>query len=82
MAVELPEVKLMRCGNMPVATKLGGTPEWIQVEWKPECCGKPMVFLGQIDSLDMPEAALPDSALVYVFFCSKCFDVAAQLQCC
>jgi hypothetical protein len=82
---ELPEIRL---GPIqfdpynPPATKLGGKPEWIQVEWKPECCGQPMTFLGQIDSLDIPAARLPDSSLVYVFYCSKCFDVDCQLQSC
>ena len=63
-------------------TRLGGSAEWIQYEWEPACCGEPMIFLGQIDSLDIPEAKLPDSALVYVLYCSKCFQTASQLQCC
>src|SRR4051812_23746070 len=61
-------------------TKLGGTAEWIQVEWKQSCCGQPMWFLGQIDSLDVPAARLPDSSIVYVVYCPKCFSVAAQMQ--
>jgi hypothetical protein len=23
-------------------TRIGGEPQWIQVEWEPECCGSPM----------------------------------------
>jgi hypothetical protein len=63
-------------------TRIGGVPEWIQCEWLPECCGTRMQFLAQIDSLDIPEAELPDCALIYVFVCTKCFDTACQLQCC
>jgi uncharacterized protein YwqG len=82
---ELPEVRLapVPAGVKGSAgTKLGGKPQWIQAEWRPECCNQPMSFLGQIDSLDIPEAELPDSALVYVFFCPECFDVDCHLQCC
>ncbi|MBT5019773.1 MAG: hypothetical protein HON04_13640 [Planctomicrobium sp.] len=81
----LPETRLVPLTipvGVPPATKLGGDPEWIQLEWKPECCGERMTFLGQIDSLDILEAHLPDSAIVYVFFCSKCFETESQLQCC
>jgi hypothetical protein len=37
--------------------------------------------VAQLDGLDYPEADLPDSALVYVFVCRRCFDVSAELQC-
>ena len=82
---ELPEIRLVvadTSAGQPAGTKLGGKPDWVQSEWQPACCGQPMTFLGQIDSLDINEAKLPDSALVYVFFCDQCFEVAAQLQCC
>jgi len=82
---ELPEIlpaPVARDSNNPSATKLGGKPDWIQTEWQPRHCGQPMTFLGQFDSLDIPQAGLPDSALVYVFFCAQCFAVDAQLQCC
>ncbi len=82
---ELPEYRLavVPTTDAPITeSKLGGKPTWIQVEWQPECCGTPMTFLGQIDSLDIQEANLPNSAIIYIFFCGKCFDVSAQLQCC
>jgi hypothetical protein len=81
----LPEHKLVRADSdsgEPLGTKLGGTPDFIQAEWQPECCGEKMVFLGQLDSLDIPEAKLPDSAIVYVFYCRKCMRIAASMQCC
>ena len=83
--MELPEIKLTRAephAGEVLGTKLGGTPEWVQAEWKPACCGQAMTFLSQIDSLDLPDARLPDSALIYVYFCSKCFATTSQLQSC
>lgn len=78
---ELPEVCfLLSATGDEAGTKLGGNADWIQVPCEPECCGQPMSFLGQLDSLDIPAANLPDSALVYVLYCPKCFNVAAQLQ--
>ncbi|WP_152049227.1 hypothetical protein [Tautonia marina] len=62
-------------------TQFGGKPTFIQGDYTPECCGHRMVLLAQLDGLDYPEARLPDSALVYVFLCPKCFDVSAELQC-
>lgn len=82
---ELPEIRLAvatAADAGSVGTKLGGRPEWIQTEWEPQCCGQPMTFLAQVDTLDLPNTRFPDSALVYVFYCSKCFEVASQLQCC
>lgn len=83
--MRLPEIRLAPVASdldEAAGTKLGGEPEWVQVAWEPECCGRPMMFLAQIDSLDIPQAELPDSSLVYVFFCPACFDVTSQLQCC
>lgn len=82
---QLPEIRLVPIeteADKPAGTKLGGKPDWIQTEWDPDCCGQPMTFLGQIDSLDIRDAKLPDSAIVYVFYCEKCFEVTSQLQCC
>ena len=31
--------------------KLGGTPDWIQNEQWPQCCGKRMTFYAQLDSV-------------------------------
>jgi hypothetical protein len=80
---ELPEVKLRPIDGREVSgdTKFGGKPTFIQGDHTPECCGKRMVLLAQLDSLDYPEGELPDSALVYVFLCPLCFDVSAELQC-
>ena len=85
MADDFSEIRLVRAdrpSGESGSTKLGGAPDWIQVEWRPECCGRRMRFLGQFDSLDIPAAELPDAALVYIFFCSECFETASQLQCC
>lgn len=85
MAKELPETRFVHIGDETmrvVETKLGGLPQWIQNEWEPDCCGEAMTFLGQFDSLDIPKAELPDSAIVYVFFCRKRFDTANHMQCC
>jgi uncharacterized protein YwqG len=77
-----PEINLQRVDDgKAVGTRIGGEPEWIQNPWSPDCCGTPMNFLAQIDTLDI-SAQFPDSALVYVFICPKCFQTASQLQCC
>ena len=80
---ELPEVRLIAADGRGVFrdTKFGGKPTFIQGDHTPECCGRRMVLLAQLDGLDYPEANLPDSALVYVFLCPQCFDVSAELQC-
>jgi hypothetical protein len=80
---ELPEVKLVAADGRGMSgdTKFGGKPTFIQRDSTPECCGQPMVLLAQLDGFDYPEAALPDSALVYVFLCRRCFEVSAELQC-
>ena len=80
---ELPEVKLVPTDGREVAgsTKLGGKPSFIQGDYTPTCCGQKMVLLAQVDGLDYPEAEMPDSALVYVILCRRCFDVSAELQC-
>jgi hypothetical protein len=81
---ELPEVKLVPADGRGGSggTKLGGEADFIQGDYTPDCCGKRMVLLAQLDGLDYPEARLPDSALVYVFLCKQCFGVHAELQCC
>jgi hypothetical protein len=80
---ELPEVKLIPPDGREVSgnTKFGGKPLFIQGDPTPECCGRKMVLLAQLDGLDYLEAGLPDSALVYVFLCRHCFEVSAELQC-
>jgi hypothetical protein len=73
--MDLPEVRLIRAQDHTTLgeTKFGGAPTLLCGEVNEECCGKPMTFLGQFDSQDFPEAALPDRAIIYVFFCAKCF---------
>ena len=78
-----PEIRFNNAATGKAAfTRIGGEPEWIQVEWQPECCGSRMRFLAQIDSLDLPDSNFPDSALIYVFVCPTCFETTCQLQCC
>ena len=56
-------------------------PLWIQGEQVPECCGRPMFFVGQIDDdaicMERPEDAKMwwhDKASFYVFTCSQCLE--------
>lgn len=80
---ELPEVKLAAVDGREMSgdTKFGGKATFIQGDHTPECCGQKMTLLAQLDGLDYREADLPDSALVYVFLCQKCFEVSSELQC-
>ena len=80
---ELPEVKLVPTNGREATgdTKFGGVATFIQGDHTPECCGRKMTLLAQLDGLDYREAELPDSALVYVFLCRQCFSVSAELQC-
>jgi hypothetical protein len=59
-------------------------PLWIQGEQVPECCGRPMFFIGQIDDdricTEPPEGAKMwwhDKASFYVFTCSQCLKCRA-----
>jgi hypothetical protein len=74
---ELPEVKLIRADGKPCSgeSKFGGRPPWLCGEFKEECCGQPMVLLGQFDELDFPEAELPGRMMAYVFICRKCYGL-------
>jgi hypothetical protein len=80
---ELPEVKLAAVDGREMSgdTKFGGKPQFIQGNYTPDCCGQKMSLLAQLDGLDYKEAELPDSALVYVWLCRRCFDVRAEMQC-
>jgi len=56
-------------------------PLWIQDEEIPECCGRPMFFVGQIDDDVIcterpPDAKMwwHDRASFYVFSCSQCLE--------
>lgn len=62
-------------------------PLWIQDEEIPECCGKPMFFVGQIDDNAICTERPPDAkywwhdaASFYVFTCSQCLGVKAVGQ--
>jgi hypothetical protein len=62
-------------------------PLWIQGDDVPECCGRPMHFVGQIDDdricLERPEGAKMwwhDAASFFVFTCSQCLGCKAVGQ--
>ena len=80
---ELPEIKITFSDGRETsgATHLGGKATFIQGDHTPDCCGQRMTLLAQLDGLDYPEAELPDTALVYVFLCQRCFSVYAEMQC-
>lgn len=57
-------------------------PIWIQSEEEPDCCGKPMFFVGQIDDDSICAEAPSDAKMwwhdassFYVFTCSECLSV-------
>jgi len=59
-------------------------PLWIQGDDVPECCGRPMFFVGQIDDnricMEPPSGARMwwhDKASFYVFTCSQCLQCKA-----
>jgi hypothetical protein len=59
-------------------------PLWIQGDEVPECCGRPMFFVGQIDDdricMEPPTGARlwwHDKASFYVFTCSQCLESKA-----
>ena len=62
-------------------------PVWVQDEEVPECCGKPMQFVGHIDDdaicNERPAKAKMwwhDAASFYVFTCSQCLECKAVGQ--
>lgn len=76
-------------------TRLGGKPDWIQGNESPICesCQKTMTFVAQIDSIAHQDSDLgrflsgegsfmfADVGMIYVFWCSKCNETKAVLQC-
>ena len=60
--------------------KLGGTPQWLQAEEWPKCCGSRMTFYAQLDSVG-DEVHLADCGLIYVFVCFDCYHTQSVLQC-
>jgi hypothetical protein len=68
-------------GNIGSRNKLGGVPDWLQLEETPNCsCGKNMTFYGQLDSIG-DAICLGDCGMIYVFICLDCFDTRAIFQC-
>jgi len=61
--------------------KIGGTPDWIQVESYPTCttCNKKMIFYGQLDSVS-DEYMIGDCGLIFVFICFECNEAKAIVQ--
>lgn len=82
----IPEIRLAPVSSNSEGsgeTKIGGAPTWIQEPMTMECrCRCPMTFLGQFDTLDIPETRFPDSAMIYVFVCTNCWQTEAVMQCC
>jgi len=79
-------VKVMRQATNE-EVKLFRVPVWIQGEEVPECCGHPMVFVGQLDDdrirTERPPGAKlwwHDGASFYVFTCSQCLECKAVGQ--
>jgi hypothetical protein len=76
-------------------TKMGGKPDWIQSDATPICehCQKAMTFVAQIDSIAHQSSELGrrlseknsfmfvDVGMIYVFWCSKCYETRSVLQC-
>lgn len=62
-------------------------PIWIQDEEVPQCCGRPMMFVGQLDDNVICTEAPPgakmwwhDAASFYIFTCPECLGVKAVGQ--
>jgi hypothetical protein len=62
------------------ASKIGGTPNWIQDPEVPDCprCRKPMAFLAQLKS--MPDLSFVDEGTLYTFVCTRCKVSASLVQ--
>ena len=62
------------------ASKIGGTPNWIQDPEIPDCarCRKPMAFLAQLES--MPDLSFVDEGTLYTFVCTRCKVSASLVQ--
>jgi hypothetical protein len=62
------------------ASKIGGSPVWLQGTAVPECvrCDKPMSFFGQLKSL--PTLGFGDDGVLYAFVCVDCNVSASLIQ--
>jgi hypothetical protein len=84
--------------NLGLRTKFGGSPDWEQDGHDVRCpeCGKPMPFVGQIDSFqhdskhnpnradclsDKQKFIFGDVGMVYLFFCFECLQVQTVFEC-
>lgn len=61
------------------ACRLGGEPDWIQVDRTPQCCGRPMVFVAQLDNMDVMNFG--DGGDGYAFLCAECGAAKFLWQC-
>jgi len=86
----LPELKLMfdhaQLSDMGISgsnskTKIGGTPDWIQVEEQNSCCGTEMTFYAQFDSSIGGPYNIVDAGMLYVFVCDQCGQSISRMQC-
>ena len=59
--------------------KVGGEPDWLQAPEVPVCCGTPMLFYGQLDSLG-GEYCIGDMGMLYIFFCQSCCSSRSIMQ--
>jgi hypothetical protein len=62
------------------ASKVGGSPFWIQGAQVPECarCARPMAFFAQLKSL--PGLGFGDEGVLYSFVCTDCKVSASLIQ--
>jgi len=89
------DVQLKFKGNPVNAgkTKIGGTPDWIQVPSpgmaNPTCdnCDSAMTFLLQVDSLgarnsliELQSLKFADVGMIYLFICQKCWNTYSTLS--
>lgn len=61
------------------ACRFGGEPDWIQADATPQCCGRPMVFVAQLDN--MGEMNFGDAGDGYAFYCAECGAAKFLWQC-
>ncbi|MBO9467451.1 hypothetical protein J7443_19585 [Tropicibacter sp. R15_0] len=61
--------------------QLGGQATYLQDAYVPNCpsCAEPMVFYGQLDSID-DNICLADAGLIHVWLCKACFETKSVLQ--
>ncbi len=62
-------------------SKLGGTPDWIQLP--PErvtCCANQMTFFGQLDSNVNDRFNIMDAGRIFVFVCRSCGKATSLVQ--